>query len=94
MQRKVPLRQCTGCRAMKPKKELVRVVRSTEGKVFLDFSGKASGRGAYVCRDGDCLKKAVKTRALPRVLGVQIPDGVYAALGDEISKQGGVTDGG
>ena len=58
MQRKIPMRQCVGCREMKPKKELIRVVKSPEGEVSLDFKGKKPGRGAYVCPDPECLKKA------------------------------------
>jgi predicted RNA-binding protein YlxR (DUF448 family) len=80
MQKKIPLRQCLGCREMKPKKELIRVVRSAEGAVSLDFKGKAPGRGAYVCRDPACLKRAIKARALARAFGVPVPDEVYAEL--------------
>ena len=57
MQKKIPMRQCLGCREAKPKKELIRVVRSPEGQISLDFKGKASGRGAYICHDSQCLKK-------------------------------------
>ena len=63
MEKKIPMRQCLGCREMKPKRELIRVVRSPEGEISLDFKGKASGRGAYVCPKQECLKKAIKTRA-------------------------------
>ncbi len=80
MPKKIPMRQCTGCREMKPKRELIRVVRSPEGGVSLDFRGKAPGRGAYVCRDMDCLKKAIKSRALERAFGAAIPPEVYDAL--------------
>ncbi len=80
MQKKIPMRECKGCREMKPKRELVRVVRSPEGEVSLDLRGKASGRGAYICPDPDCLKKAVRSRALERGLGVSIPEDVYALL--------------
>ena len=59
MQKKIPMRQCLGCREMKPKRELIRVVRSPEGAISLDFKGKASGRGAYVCPEMACLKKAM-----------------------------------
>jgi len=82
MQKKIPLRQCLGCREMKPKKELMRVVRSPEGEVSLDFKGKSPGRGAYVCGHADCLKKAVKSRALERALGVEIPETIYEALNE------------
>ena len=78
--RKIPQRQCVGCREMKDKKELLRVVRTPEGQLVLDATGKKSGRGAYVCRDAQCLKKARKSRALDRMLEVSIPDEVYEAL--------------
>ena len=89
MQKKVPLRQCLGCREMKPKKELMRVVRSPEGEVSLDFKGKSPGRGAYVCADADCLKKAVKSRALERALGVEIPETIYEALNERTEETDG-----
>jgi predicted RNA-binding protein YlxR (DUF448 family) len=76
----VPIRQCIGCRTQKPKKELIRVVRSPEGSVSLDFRGKAPGRGAYLCRDAACLRKAVKTRSLERSLSVPIPEEVISRL--------------
>ena len=69
-----------GCREQKPKKELIRVVRSPEGQVSLDFRGKAPGRGAYLCRDAACLKKAVKSRALERALSVPVPQEVFDRL--------------
>ena len=78
--KKIPMRQCVGCREMKPKKELIRVVRSPEGEVSLDPRGKLPGRGAYVCPDPECLRRARKSRALERVFGVPLPDPVYAAL--------------
>jgi predicted RNA-binding protein YlxR (DUF448 family) len=74
-----------GCREQKPKKELIRVVRSPEGEVSLDFRGKAPGRGAYVCRNADCLKKAVRSRARDRSLGVQIPGEILDRLLEEMS---------
>ncbi len=80
MQKKIPMRQCLGCREMKAKKELIRVVRSPEGEISLDFRGKANGRGAYLCQDPACLKKAIKARALERAFTAQIPDEVYEAL--------------
>lgn len=78
--RKIPMRQCLGCRTMFPKKELIRAVRSPEGDITLDFKGKAPGRGAYVCRNPECLKKAKKARALERAFGVPVPDEIYDAL--------------
>ena len=87
MEKKKPMRQCLGCREMKPKKELIRVVRSPEGEISLDFKGKASGRGAYVCPDPRCLKKAIKARALERAFSAQIPPGIYERL--ESQMEGG-----
>ena len=87
MQKKIPMRQCLGCREMKPKRELIRVVRSPEGVVALDFKGKASGRGAYVCPSGDCLKKAVKSHALERSLGVEIGEEIYTQLTEQASQE-------
>ena len=80
MQKKIPMRQCVGCREMKMKKELIRVVRSPEGELSLDFKGKAPGRGAYLCPDPECLKKAIRSRALERAFSCQIPQEVYDAL--------------
>ena len=76
MPKKIPMRQCVGCREMKPKKELIRVVKSPEGEVSLDFKGKKPGRGAYVCPDEACLKRARKAKALERAFS----DEVYEAL--------------
>lgn len=84
MEKKIPMRQCLGCREMRPKRELMRVVRSPEGEIGLDFRGKAPGRGAYVCRDVQCLKKAIKARALERALSVQIPPEIYERLEKEM----------
>lgn len=80
MQKKIPMRQCLGCREMKPKKELIRAVRSPEGEISLDFKGKAPGRGAYICPDKECLKKAIKGRALEKAFSAQIPETVYELL--------------
>lgn len=84
MQKKTPMRQCLGCREMKPKKELIRVVHSPDGEVRLDFKGKANGRGAYLCPNPECLKKAVKARALERAFSAAIPEEVYARLREEM----------
>ena len=100
--KKIPLRQCLGCREMKPKRELIRVVRSPEGEirvvrapegggVSLDFNGKKPGRGAYLCPDPACLKRVRKSRALERAFGQSIPEAVYDAL--EAEMEGGGTDG-
>ena len=80
MQKKIPMRQCVGCREMKAKKELARAVRSPEGEISLDFRGKAPGRGAYVCPNVDCLKKARKAKALERGFDCQIPQEIYDQL--------------
>ena len=80
MPKKVPMRQCLGCREMKPKRELTRVVRSPEGQVSLDARGKAPGRGAYVCRSAECLKKAMRSHAIDRALGVTVPQELYETL--------------
>ena len=77
MQKKIPMRQCLGCREMKPKRELLRVVRSPEGTVSLDLKGKANGRGAYVCRNSECLKKAIRSKAISRAFETEIPQEIY-----------------
>ncbi len=82
--RKIPERQCMGCNEKKPKPDLLRVVRAPDGSVSLDFTGKKSGRGAYICRDVRCLQKAVKTRRLSRSLECEIPDEVFAAMEEEL----------
>ena len=87
MQKKIPMRQCLGCREMKAKRELIRVVRSPEGAISLDFKGKAPGRGAYVCPSAECLKKAVKSRSLERALSAQIPAEVYERLREEMEAE-------
>ncbi len=80
MQKKIPMRQCVGCREMRPKKELVRVVKSPEGAISLDFRGKAPGRGAYLCPNTECLKKAIRAKALERAFSTQIPPEVLDEL--------------
>ena len=78
--KKIPQRQCVGCREMKDKKALLRIVKTPEGEILLDSTGKKSGRGAYVCPDPECLKKARKSRALERACDTAIPAEVYDAL--------------
>lgn len=85
-EKKIPLRQCMGCREHKPKRELIRVVRSPEGGISLDFRGKMPGRGAYVCPDPECLKKARKSRGLERALECTIPDEIYDKLVSEMEE--------
>lgn len=80
MQKKIPMRQCVGCRAQKPKRELVRVVRSPEGTLSVDTRGKKPGRGAYVCRDPECLKKAIRSKALSRALETPVPEELFETL--------------
>ena len=84
MQKKIPQRQCMGCRERMEKKALIRVVRTPEGNVQLDFSGKLNGRGAYICPKTECLKKAQKSNSLARRLETEIPDEVYQRLSREI----------
>ena len=84
MQKKIPQRQCMGCRERFAKKELIRVVRGTDGAVSLDFGGKLNGRGAYVCPKAECLQKAQKSKALERSLEVAIPQEVYERLAKEM----------
>ena len=84
MQKKIPQRQCMGCRERKAKRDMIRVVRCTDGQVCLDFSGKLNGRGAYICPKDECLKKAQKTRSLERSLEVPIPEEVYERLSKEM----------
>lgn len=82
--RKVPMRQCTGCQEMKNKKEMIRVLKTSEGEILLDATGKKNGRGAYLCRSMDCLEKAIRSRGLERSLKVKIPDEVYETLKEEL----------
>ena len=84
--RSVPMRMCMGCSQMNPKKDLVRVVRSAAGEVSLDLTGKKSGRGAYVCKQTECLKKARKSRRIDRALNVEIPEEVYDAMEKELEQ--------
>ena len=73
-EKKIPLRKCTGCNEMKPKKELIRVLKTTEAEIVLDKTGKKNGRGAYLCNSLECFKQARKTKGLERSLQVKIPD--------------------
>jgi len=82
--KKIPMRQCTGCREMKPKRELIRVVKSPENEIALDFKGKAQGRGAYVCKNQECLKKAIKSKSLEKSLEISIPEEIYAQLKEQM----------
>ncbi len=82
--KKVPMRMCTGCGEMKPKKELIRVVKTPEGEFLLDFTGKKSGRGAYLCRNMECLKSCRKSKRLEKSFSCRIPDEVYEKLESEL----------
>ena len=84
MQKKIPQRQCMGCRERKAKRDMIRVVRQTDGTVSLDFSGKLNGRGAYICPDPMCLQKARKAKALERSLETEVPEQVYDRLKKEL----------
>ncbi|MBE6682069.1 MAG: YlxR family protein [Ruminococcaceae bacterium] len=81
--KKVPERKCMGCNEKRPKKELIRVVRTPEGDVVIDLVGKKSGRGAYICKSVSCFEKALKSKRIERCLEVEIPDSVY----DEMKMQ-------
>ncbi|MBQ9701275.1 MAG: YlxR family protein [Lachnospiraceae bacterium] len=78
--RKIPMRKCTGCGQSKPKKELVRVLKTVDEQIVVDMTGKMNGRGAYICHSEECLKKAVKTKAIERSLGVSVSDDIYETL--------------
>ncbi len=84
--KKIPMRKCTGCGEMKPKKELVRVVKSPEGEISLDLTGKKNGRGAYVCKDATCLKKAQKAKRIERAFDCAIPDEIFEKMEQELIK--------
>ncbi len=84
-QRKIPQRLCNGCGEMKPKLELIRIVRSPEGEISLDTVGKASGRGAYICKNAECLKKAEKNGRIARTLEVAIPKDIFQKIESELN---------
>ena len=83
--KKIPMRMCTGCGEMFDKRTLVRVVKSPEGEISLDLTGKKSGRGAYVCKNAESMKKARKKKAFERAFGVQIEDAIYEKMQEEIA---------
>lgn len=82
--KKIPMRMCSGCRESKPKADLIRIVRTPEGKILIDRTGKVSGRGTYVCKNEECFKKSVKSKALSRALDVQVEDEILLQLEEEI----------
>ena len=83
--KKIPERQCSGCGGHFPKKELLRVVRGSDGTISLDFTGKKSGRGAYICKNPACLAKAERTKKIARSLESEIPEALYRALSEELA---------
>ena len=85
--KKIPMRMCTGCGEMKPKKELIRVVKTPEGDFLLDVTGKKSGRGAYLCHDIECFKNCRKSKRLEKSFGCRIPDEVYDRLESELKSE-------
>ena len=82
--KKVPMRMCTACREMKPKRELVRIVKTSEGEIKLDTTGKLNGRGAYICKDKECLVKAQKINALSRAFETNVSEEIYSQLKTEL----------
>ena len=82
--KKIPLRKCTGCGEMKPKKELVRVVKTPEDEVLMDLTGRVNGRGAYICPNAQCLKIARKSKRIERSFQMQIPDEIYDKMEEEL----------
>ena len=84
--KKVPMRQCTGCNERKEKKELIRIIRSPEDEISVDFTGKKNGRGAYICNSTKCLSLAQKKKALERSLNIRIPEEIYQELAKEMEK--------
>lgn len=84
MPKQIPLRQCLGCREMKPKMELARIIRTKEGAICLDKTGKMNGRGAYICLEKTCYDKAVKSKSIDRALKCEIPAEIYEQLGKEL----------
>ena len=82
--KRIPMRMCTGCGEMKPKKELIRIVKSAEGDISLDFTGKKNGRGAYICRSCECFEKARKARRLEKTFSCRIDESIYEVMADEL----------
>jgi len=81
--KKIPMRMCVGCRQMCSKKDLIRIVRSADGQIHMDLTGKAAGRGAYLCKEAQCLEKAIKIKALERAFEQKIEDDLYEQLKEE-----------
>lgn len=86
-QKKIPMRMCCGCNEMKPKREMIRVVKSPEGEIALDFTGKKPGRGAYICKSYDCLNKARKARRFEKAFSCMISNEVYEEMENGLAKE-------
>lgn len=86
--KKIPLRQCIGCKEMKSKKEMIRILKTAEGNILIDATGRKNGRGAYLCSSKECLKKAIKTKGLDRSFKMEIPQNVYEELEKEMEVLG------
>lgn len=86
-EKKIPMRQCVGCREMRPKSQLIRAVKPKEGEVSLDFTGKLPGRGAYICKSAECLARAKKSKAIERALSCSISTEVYEGLEKKLSEE-------
>ncbi|MDO4170717.1 MAG: YlxR family protein [Lachnospiraceae bacterium] len=84
--KKIPMRQCVGCHNMVSKKEMIRIIKTSEGEIMLDATGKKNGRGAYICKSAECLQKAIKNRSLERSLKVNIPSEIYDSLKEELGR--------
>ncbi|MGN0409202.1 MAG: RNase P modulator RnpM [Candidatus Fimousia sp.] len=84
LMKKVPMRQCVGCHNMVSKREMIRVIKTSDGQIMLDATGKKNGRGAYICNSRECLEKAIKSRSLERSLKAAIPSEIYDSLKEEL----------
>ena len=87
--KKIPMRQCIGCRESKGKKELIRIIKDSEDNISIDFTGKKNGRGAYICNNRDCLEKAIKSKALDRSFKMTVSKDVYETLREELGEGDG-----
>lgn len=85
--KKIPMRMCTACREMKPKRDLIRVVKTTDGEIKLDTTGRLNGRGAYICKSSECFEKARKTNALARAFEMRVSEDVYNQLETELNNE-------
>ncbi|MBO4456437.1 MAG: YlxR family protein [Butyrivibrio sp.] len=86
MQKKIPTRKCVGCGEMRDKKEMIRVIKTPEGEIRLDVTGRANGRGAYICNSAECLRKAVKNKGLEKSLKSQIPEDILEQMNKELGE--------